>query len=210
MANELSYRDRTVTAGSPRVVCVTVPPQIHPKWCYAGRDPSDTASVHSADSHSAGTVARRAVAAALVLSPLVGCTAAASEPTTVVFDGETYTLEGPVSCVRKVDSTLVINAPVPKWGGGVPGGGKRLIRVELTEASRLVVNAAGIRINDIRGFANDPAEMWATKADNAYTINGRMPAADGETQSHQFKIQVTCLGVDQQFHDVGPPSIGAP
>jgi hypothetical protein len=167
--------------------------------------------VRSADSHTAGTVARRAVAAALVLSPLVGCTADASEPTTVVFDGETYTLEGPVSCVRQVDHRLVINAPVaPKWGGGVPGGGKRLIRVELTDESRLVVNSAGIRINSIRGFANDPTEMWATKADNAYTINGRMPAADGETQAHQFKIQVICTAVDQQFHDVGPPAIGAP
>ena len=175
------------------------------------RDPSDTASVHSAGSHSAGTVARRAVAAALVLSPLVGCTADASEPTTVVFDGETYTLEGPVSCVRQVDSRLVINAPVaPKWGGGVPGGGRRLIRVELTEESRLVVNSVGIRINSSRGFANDPAEMWATKADNAYTINGRMPAADGETQAHQFKIEVTCSVVEQQFHDVGPAPIGAP
>jgi hypothetical protein len=186
-------------------------PQIRPEWRYARRDPSDTASVQSAGRHTAGTVACRAVAAAFVPCLLVGCTADASEPTTVVFDGETYTLEGPVSCVRNLDNTLVINAPVaPKWGGGVPGGGKRLIRVELTEESRLVVNAAGIRINDVRGFANDPAEMWATKADNAYTIHGRMPAADGETRSHQFKIQVTCLVVDQQFHDVGPPSIGAP
>jgi len=167
--------------------------------------------VRSPDSHTAGTVARRVVAAALVLSPLVGCTTDASEPTTVVFDGETYTLEGPVSCVRQVDSRLVINAPVaPKWGGGVPGGGRRLIRVEMTEESRLVVKSAGIRINSIRGFANDPAEMWATKADNAYTINGRMPAADGETQAHQFRIEVTCSVVEQQFHDVGPPPIGAP
>jgi Mycobacterium 19 kDa lipoprotein antigen len=167
--------------------------------------------VRSPDSHTAGTVARRVVAAALVLSPLVGCTTDASEPTTVVFDGETYTLEGPVSCVRQVDSRLVINAPVaPKWGGGVPGGGRRLIRVEMTEESRLVVKSAGIRINSIRGFANDPAEMWATKADNAYTINGRMPAADGETQAHQFRIEVTCSAVEQQFHDVGPPPVGAP
>jgi len=167
--------------------------------------------VRSPDSHTAGTVARRVVAAALVLSPLVGCTTDASEPTTVVFDGETYTLEGPVSCVRQVDSRLVINAPVaPRWGGGIPGGGRRLIRVEMTEESRLVVKSAGIRINSIRGFANDPAEMWATKADNAYTINGRMPAADGETQAHQFRIEVTCSVVEQQFHDVGPPPVGAP
>ena len=167
--------------------------------------------MRSPDSHTAGTVARRVVAAALVLSPLVGCTTDASESTTVVFDGETYTLEGPVSCVRQVDSRLVINAPVaPKWGGGVPGGGRRLIRVEMTEESRLVVKSAGIRIDSIRGFANDPAEMWATKADNAYTINGRMPAADGETQAHQFRIEVTCSVVEQQFHDVGPPPVGAP
>ena len=167
--------------------------------------------MRSPDSHTAGTVARRVVAAALVLSPLVGCTTDASEPTTVVFDGETYTLEGPVSCVRQVDSRLVINAPVaPRWGGGIPGGGRRLIHVEMTEESRLVVKSAGIRINSIRGFANDPAEMWATKADNAYTINGRMPAADGETQAHQFRIEVTCSVVEQQFHDVGPPPVGAP
>ena len=176
-----------------------------------GRDPSDTASVHSAGSHIAGTVARRAVAAALVLSPFTACTADASEPTIVVFDGETYTLEGPVSCMRQVDSSLVVNAPVaPKWGGGVPGGGRRLIRVVMTEQSRLVVKSAGIRINDSRGFVNDPAEIWATKADNAYTINGRMPAADGETQAHQFRIEVMCSVVEQQFHDVGPPPIGAP
>jgi Mycobacterium 19 kDa lipoprotein antigen len=167
--------------------------------------------MRSADGHTAHTVVGRAVAAVLVLGPLVGCTADPTESTTVVLDGETYTLEGPVSCVRQVDHRLVINAPVaPKWGGGVPGGGKRLIRVELAEESRLVVYSAGIRINGIRGFANDPAEMWATKADNAYTINGLMPAADGETQGHQFKIQVTCTVEDQQFHDVGPPAIGAP
>jgi hypothetical protein len=37
-----------------------------------------------------------------------------------------------------------------------------------------------------------------------------MPAAEGETQSHQFKIQVTCAALGQQFGDVGPSSIGVP
>jgi hypothetical protein len=167
--------------------------------------------VSTAGSHTAGTVAVRAVAAALVLGPLVGCTADASEPTIVVFDGETYTLEGRVSCIREVDGTLVINAPAASiWGGGIPGGGKRLVRVELTEESQLVVESAGIRINDVRGFTDDPDEMWATKADNVYTINGRMPGADAEMQSHQFKIQATCSVVEQEFHDVGPISKGQP
>ena len=150
-------------------------------------------------------------AVAVPVALVAGCSAESGEQTALVFDGQSYTIDGPVSCTRQVDRRLVIIAPVaPKWGGGVPGRGRRLIRVELTDEARILVKQAAIRIDDIRGFVNDPAEMWATKADNTYTINGRMPPAQGETGSHQFKIEVTCSVVEQKYDDVGPPPIGAP
>jgi hypothetical protein len=158
--------------------------------------------------HRGVSVVGAAVCAGL---SIVGCSGTAPDPTTVVFDGDTYTLDGAVECARQVDRRLIINAPVaPKFGGGNPGGNRRLIRVELTDEFRLAALSVGIRIDNRRGFVNDPAEMWVTKADDVYTINGRMPPSEGELQSHQFKIELTCAVEEQRYHDVGPPPLGVP
>lgn len=139
---------------------------------------------------------------------LAGC--APTEPaqaTTVVFDGETVIIDGHASCVRQLDGKLAINAP----GSRQTGGTSRLntIRVVLTDTPRLVVESVGIRTGPNRGFSDVSDEMWATKADNAYTINGRLLSDDGSPASHQFKIDVTCPFIDKQSVDLNPP-IGAP
>ncbi|MDT5016578.1 MAG: hypothetical protein QOD39_2738 [Mycobacterium sp.] len=150
----------------------------------------------------------RSVAAEVVfLITLAGCAAEGPvQATTVVFDGESYTIDGPASCVRQVNGKLAIDAPVhPKWGGVPMEGGRKLIRVVLTDAQRLVVESAGIRLGDVRGFSDVPDDMWATKADNNYTINGRMAPDDGSRASHQFKIEVTCVSIENQYLPVNPP-----
>lgn len=144
--------------------------------------------------------AARAAALGLVLASVAGCAdGPAPQVTTVRFDGETHTFEGHVACVRQLDGGLLINAPVPPpSGGSVPYGGRKLIRVELLEEPRLIVERAGVRFDDVRGFTDDPDEMWATKADNVYTINGNM-ADDNGIGRHQFTIEVTCPYVDKRF-----------
>jgi hypothetical protein len=162
--------------------------------------------VHTALVDSVCVHAARAAGLALVLATLVGCSRGPGpEITTVTFDGETHTIDGHVACVRQLDGGLLINAPVPPpTGGSVPYGGKRLIRVDLLEEPRLVVQAAGVRFDDVRGFTDNPDEMWATKADNVYTINGNM-ADDNGIDWHQFKIEVTCPYVGKVF--VTPPRV---
>jgi hypothetical protein len=51
--------------------------------------------------------------------------------------------------------------------------------------------------------------MWATKADDTYTINGRMPPDDGSTAAHSFKIEATCRVVHEQAPDL-VPALGTP
>jgi hypothetical protein len=75
--------------------------------------------------------------------------------------------------------------------------GKKLIRVLLGQKNRLVVEAAGFRFMDVNGFTDDSNEAWATKVDGTYTISGRMPPEGGQTAAHQFKIEVTCLQVEE-------------
>jgi Mycobacterium 19 kDa lipoprotein antigen len=147
-------------------------------------------------------------AGAVALVTVAGCSAGAKfEPTVVVFDGESYTIDGPTSCLRQLGGTLAINAPVAsKWGGGLPDGGRRLIRVVLTDGPRLVVKSAGVRIDDARGFSDISEEMWATKADNTYTINGRMAPEGRTTTTHQFKIEVTCANIDTEYVTLNPPA----
>jgi len=128
--------------------------------------------------------------AALLLATMVGCSSNRGSPgvTTVVFDGQTYTISGEVSCVNESDGKLLINAAE---------GAKKLIRVRLGHQNRLVVESAGFRFMAVNGFINDPNEAWATKVDNSYTITGRMPPDDGQTAWHQFKIEVTCAQVEE-------------
>jgi hypothetical protein len=144
----------------------------------------------------------------VLLVTVVGCSA--SEPTsatTVIFDGERFTLDGFVDCVRQLGGSLAINAPLsPKWGGLPVDGGRKLIRVVLTDSPRLVVKSAGIRLGDTRGFSDVSDEMWANKANDTYTINGRMAPDDGKTAAHQFEIDVTCSSIRQEYQRNDPPS----
>jgi hypothetical protein len=148
---------------------------------------------------------RRLFAVGFVLPlTIVGCTGDQTyPPTTVIFDGESHTIGGATTCTRQLDGMLVIDAPAFNKYAGVPGeGGRKLIRVVLADGPRLVVKSAGIRIGPVRGFSDVPDEMWATKVDSTYTINGRMvpddPAA-GAKEAHQFKIEATCVSIQQQY-----------
>ena len=129
--------------------------------------------------------------AALLLVTMLGCSSEAgpSQDTTVVFDGQTYTINAPVSCAIARDGNLAINANTER--------GKKLISVSLTRDPPLVVETVGFRHFNVRGFTNNPDEVSATKADNAYTISGRMPPEEGETAAHQFKIEVSCLKIKE-------------
>jgi Mycobacterium 19 kDa lipoprotein antigen len=131
-----------------------------------------------------------AAGAALLLATMVGCSYNRLSPgvTTVVFDGETYTINGEISCVEESDGGLLINAA---------DGGKKLIRVRLGQQNRLVVKSAGFRFLAVGGFTDDSNEAWATEVDGRYTISGRMPPEDGQTAAHQFKIEVVCLQIEE-------------
>src|SRR5262245_45597656 len=109
---------------------------------------------------------------------LVGCSAPTQE-TTVVFDGQTYTITAAVVCAIRSDGKLVIRA----------GEGKELVSVSLTREPRLVVESVSFRHFDVRGYVNDPAEVTATRANNTYTIDGDMPPEEGETAWHHFKFE---------------------
>jgi Mycobacterium 19 kDa lipoprotein antigen len=158
--------------------------------------PRDTAGMRSVGLTAAGQPVL-AASAALLLVTLVGCSSNRGSPgvTTVVFDGQTYTISGQVSCVKQSDGKLLINAAE---------GGKKLIRVRLGQENRLVVEAAGFRFLAVGGFTDDSNEAWAAKADNTYTISRRMPPDDGQTAGHQFKIEVTCAQVEE-FRPRPPP-----
>jgi hypothetical protein len=139
-----------------------------------------------------------AAGAAMVFAGMLGCSDDRKpEITKITFDGKPYEIDGYVSCVRQLDGGLMIDAPVPPpfSVGPIPGGGKKLIRVELLEDPRLVIESAALRFDDVRGFTDASDEMWGTKVDNVYTINGRMPSDDG-VQWHQFKIEVICPYID--------------
>jgi hypothetical protein len=58
----------------------------------------------------------------VLLVTITGCSPSEPTPETiVVFDGQRFTLDGFVDCVRQLDGTLAINAPVSaKWGGSPP------------------------------------------------------------------------------------------
>ena len=80
----------------------------------------------------AGQAVWLVASAALLLITLVGCSSNRGSPgvTTVFFDGQTYTINGEVSCVNQADGKLIINAAE---------GAKKLIRVRIGQENRLVV-----------------------------------------------------------------------
>ena len=138
--------------------------------------------------------------AALLLVSLVGCSSDDGTPqdTTVVFDGQTYMINAPVSCAIARDGILAINANTER--------GKKLISVSLTRDPPLVVETVGFRHFNVRGFTNNPDEVSATKVDNTYTISGRMPPEQGETAAHQFTIEVICLKINEYTPGYRDPS----
>jgi hypothetical protein len=123
--------------------------------------------------------------AAVLLIVLVSCSfnPGPSAVTSIVLDGQSQTLNGPVSCTAQPEGKLVILATA---------SGQRSVRVVLSRAHQLVVEKVGLRVPGASGFTEDSGQMWATRVDNTYTINGWMPPNVGETTRHQFEIETTC------------------
>jgi hypothetical protein len=126
-----------------------------------------------------------AAGSALLLGVLLGCSVEdePSEETAVVFDGRAETLNGTVTCTAQPNGKLVILAVADN---------QEMVRVLLRRQHQLVVEKVGVRIGSTRGYTADSGNMWATKVDDAYTINGRMPPDAGEATWHDFTIDVRC------------------
>lgn len=125
-----------------------------------------------------------AVALALVCAA-AGCThRPPPQITTVVFDGQSRSITGGITCTTQPDGGLLILAN---------GKGHDRMRVSLDRAHRLTVLKVSLHVGDWSGYSADPAEMWASQADGRYTINGRMPPNQGELAAHQFQITTQCL-----------------
>jgi hypothetical protein len=141
-----------------------------------------------------------AAGAVVVFASVLGCSDDREpEITKVRLDGKSYEIDDYVSCVRQLDGGLMITTPArAPQGTLLSGRDKKLVSVELLEDPRLVIEKAGIRFGDVRGFTTASEEMWGTKVDDVYTINGRMPSDDG-TQWHQFTIEVRCSYIDDRF-----------
>jgi Mycobacterium 19 kDa lipoprotein antigen len=139
----------------------------------------------------------------LVMATLLGCSANSGPAgvTTVVFDGQTQTINGPVTCTTQPDGDLIIFAAE---------GGHRTVRVSLRRDRHLVVEKVGVRIGDVSGYSDDSGDMWAIKVDDAYTINGRMPPNVGERTWHDFTIDVRCRQEVEASYEQPGPRIGAP
>ena len=120
---------------------------------------------------------------------LVSCTGNAPlVDTTLKFDGEVRTIStGDVTCTQIPDGPLIIL---------VQDGAERSVRIVLHTRGRLVVERIGLRHHELAGFVADPAEVDAVKVDDTYTVSGRMPPNEGETQWHRFEIVTTCPRYD--------------
>jgi hypothetical protein len=142
--------------------------------------------------------ASAAVIVGITLVAVISCADDVGPPqdTTVVFDGQTYTIHAPVSCAIAHDGKLVINSS---------DGRAKLIRVVLARDYPLVVHSVGFRHLDVRGFTNASNAVWATKADDTYTISGQMPPEKDEPTRHQFKIDVTCPTITEYTSRYRPP-----
>ncbi len=141
----------------------------------------------------------------VLLTTLAGCSSYTPPPqdTTVLFDGETYTIHAPVNCAMSAIGRLGIGINTEH--------GKKLIAVLMTREPPLVVYSVGFRHFNVRGYTNNPAEVFATKVDNTYTISGWMPPDEGEQKGHQFKFEVTCLEIREYVpRTPGPEPIPDP
>lgn len=131
------------------------------------------------------------------------CESGTPTVTSIVFDGEPHTINtGTVVCTRQ-----------PAGGGLVilaQGKTGQVVRIQLTQVGRIVVQKVGLRDGDATGFVADPAEITGIKVDDTYTVSGRMPPNRGESGWHTFKIQTACPGYqDAHPHDT-VPAIGSP
>ena len=52
--------------------------------------------------------------------------------------------------------------------------------------------------------------LFYDSATDTYTVSGRMPPNQGESQWHTFKIQTTCRGYQDAVPHDTVPAIGAP
>jgi hypothetical protein len=129
--------------------------------------------------------------AALLLGTLAGCSGS-NEPTdtaTVVLDGVTYTAQGRTRCVTLPDDTLTIQSEAPS---GIFSRAPGMVWVVLKRHPRWSVDRLSFRFNDVSGFTDHSDELWATKTDNTYTVNGRVPSDHGQLAWRQFQLTVTC------------------
>lgn len=134
----------------------------------------------------------RRVSLAAALLMLTGRSSGPSGPTqdtTVVFDGQTYTISAAVSCAVGSDGMLAIDTSSDRR--------RKLMHAVLTRGYPLVVKAIGFRHFDVRGFTNNSNEASATKVDDTYTISGQMPPEEGERAGHKFLVEVTCLEIQE-------------
>lgn len=122
-------------------------------------------------------------AVVLVILGLTGCARGPQQTTAVVFDGQSRSVTGPVTCVTQPDGDLLILAN---------GDDHDRLRVLLARNHQLVVEKVSMYVAGARGYTDDTGQMWASEVDDTYTIHGRMPANEGETDAHQFEIHVRC------------------
>lgn len=133
----------------------------------------------------AGRLALAAAGALVALLLLLCCSTSRgpSDQTTVVFDGNSDTIDGSVTCVTQPDGELVILATDAR---------EKTVRVLLSRDHQIVVRKVGVRLGNARGYTQDSRNMWATKVDDQYSINGRMPPNADDARWHDFKIDVRC------------------
>jgi hypothetical protein len=140
-----------------------------------------------------------AASGALPFVTLLGCSGnrGVSEVTTVVFDGQSHTVNGSVTCITQLDSGKLVIL--------VDGGSQNTVRVLLRRENRLVVEKVGVHIGNVSGYSGDSGNVWATKVDDRYEINGRMPPNTGENTWHDFKIEVRCRSEVSPTYTPGRP-----
>lgn len=124
------------------------------------------------------------LAVAVLTGGLTGCERGTDIETSIEFDGERRTIvTTKVSCIRQPDESLVIL---------VSERPTRTVRIHLSERGQIIVQKVGLRYEELTGFVADPAEMTGTKVDDTFTVRGRIPPNDDETDWHTFTIATTC------------------
>ena len=129
-----------------------------------------------------GATTRR-TAVCLVLVVTAGCSPKPSEVTRIVLDGQPHSFTGGVRCFVQPGGDLLILANGPQHA---------MVRMLLSRQHQLVVDKVGFRVDDTRGFTDVADEMWASRVDDSYTINGHLPPNPGETAAHPFTMESRC------------------